>query len=148
MVAGGGVPLTASLMRAGLLAVPLKFRQAAEANGDKHLFYVEDHAGQAWYDAVAARGTPGGDKYVLEGGIPPYSGHALVKSAQLPISGGQSTALFTPKSNLLYGIWQDLKIEPWRDAPNRRWVLIVTTRVAFAVEQENAASKITGVNAS
>jgi HK97 family phage major capsid protein len=138
--------LSAALLDAARVAVPLRFRQRG-----RYLNYVEDHAAETWRQLVGQRATILGDKYAIEGGAPPHSGSPVMAVGQMPVVSGSpntSTAVFTDPSNLVFGVWREVEIRPWDYPPNRQIKFLIRARVACAVEQEDAAAKITNVKAA
>lgn len=127
-------------------SVALKFRQSG-----KHVFFVQEHAGEKWRAIIGDRATALGDKAILEGMIPPAAGRPVIQVGNMPVaSGPPATApiLFTDPKNLILGIWQDIDVRTFDDS--REGAVTITARysVAFNIEHEAAAAKATNVLAT
>lgn len=126
-------------------SVPLKYRQRGGFR-----WYMEDHAAEKWRSRVGARASIVGDKYMLANELPPYAGAPTEAVGHFPVTSGTpdtSVVLYVNPQNLIFGVWRDVQLETWRDIKKRQIVITINSRVACAVEQEDAASKITNVKA-
>jgi hypothetical protein len=112
--------------------------------------YVEDHSAETWRKLIGSRATALGDQYAIQGGVPPHAGSAVIPVGNLPVTSGSpdtAPALFTTPGNLIFGVYKDIVIKPW-DYPRERSIYFsIYMRLACAVEQENAAAKITNLKA-
>ena len=145
VVNAASVDLTRAHLEAALVAVALRFR----AQG-RHAFYVEEYAGEVWRKTIGDRATALGDKAILEGTLPPAAGRPVIQVGNMPVTAGApntAPALFTDPRNLILGMLRNIRIETERVVREQATYIVVTFRVAFAVEHEAAASKITLVKA-
>lgn len=129
-------------------AVPMRFRRG------KHVWYVQEHAGEAWRKVISGRQTTLGDAAILNGQIPPAVGGPVTQVGNMPVTpagGGRpavSKILFTDPKNLILGFWREVRMEVERVARESSNYIIVTARMAFAVEHEAAASITDNVRAA
>lgn len=88
-------------------------------------------------DITADRQTQHGDA-MLQGnsGVQVY-GTNLQRASLMPAD----KMLFTNKKNLLYGIQRQIMIETDKDIRTREYVIVLTVRVAFEIEEEEAVVK-------
>lgn len=90
---------------------------------------------------VAGRGTNLGDQ-VLTGSAPlPVLGVPLQGVALMPEANG---LLLDPK-NVIVGIQRNIRIERERDIRARSWIIVVTMRLGFAIEETEALVKLTNL---
>jgi len=92
---------------------------------------------------VALRGTVLGDS-ILTGNAPlPVLGVPMVGAALLP----NDKALFCDPQNIIFGIQRNVRIEQDRDIRSREIIIVLTARVALAIEEVDAAVKATNIGA-
>lgn len=90
---------------------------------------------------VASRGTALGDA-VLTGSAPlPVLGTPLQGVALMPEDQG---LLIDPK-NVIFGIQRNVRIERDRDIRARSWIIVLTMRIGFAIEEAEAVVKLTNL---
>lgn len=136
-----------TVFEAGHRAVPMRFRRG------KHLWFVQEHAGETWRSVMSARQTALGDAAILNGQIPPAVGRPVMQVGNMPVTAATgphpdvSKVLFTDPQNLILGFWREVRVEIERVARESANYIVVTTRMAFAVEHEAAASLIENVRA-
>jgi hypothetical protein len=95
-------------------------------------------------DQYGARQTALGDQQV-QGVLPVYVyGSKITPVALMPGANG----LFTDPNNLIFGIQRNIMIEYTKDIRARVFVIVLTARVAFAIEEVNAVAKYTGLTGS
>lgn len=95
-------------------------------------------------DQFASRQTSLGDSNV-QGQLPLYVfGSKVTPVALMPGSGG----LFTDPMNLIFGIQRNIMLEYTKDIRARQFIIVLTARVAFAIEEVNAVTKYTGLTGS
>jgi len=71
-------------------------------------------------------------------------GSKVTPVALMPGSGG----LFTDPMNLIFGIQRNIMLEYTKDIRARQFIIVLTARVAFAIEEVNAVTKYTGLTGS
>jgi HK97 family phage major capsid protein len=147
IVNAGNAEVSKAIFQSAIKSVPLKFRQRAQG---KMKFYTSDHAAETWREIIGDRATPAGDKYTLEGDVPPASGRPVVAAANIPVTAGSpdtSPMLLTDPMNLICGVYRQMRIRVI-DWPKEEAVYFqISARVAAAVEQEDAAAKVTNLKA-
>jgi hypothetical protein len=92
-------------------------------------------------DQYASRQTSAGDANV-QGQLPLYVfGSKVTPVALMPGANG----LFTDPMNLIFGIQRNIMIEYTKDIRARQFIIVLTARVAFAIEEVNAVTKYSGL---
>jgi hypothetical protein len=92
-------------------------------------------------DQYGSRQTALGDQQI-QGVLPVYIyGSKVAPVALMPGDQG----LFTDPTNLIFGIQRNIQIEYTKDISARVFVVVLTARVAFQVEEVNAMTKYTGL---
>jgi len=95
-------------------------------------------------DAYGSRQTALGDQQV-QGLLPIYIyGSKLVPTALMLGTSG----LFTDPMNLIFGIQRNIMIEYTKDIRARVFIIVLTARIDFAIEEVNAVVKYTGITGS
>jgi hypothetical protein len=95
-------------------------------------------------DQYASRQTALGDSQ-SQGTSPVYVyGSQITPVALMPGANG----LFTDPNNLVFGIQRNIMIEYTKDIRARVFVIVLTCRVAFAIEEVNAVCKYSGITGS
>lgn len=112
-------------------AVPKKYlRNRADWN-----IYVHWDIEDAYRNILRNRGTGLGDSAQTTANGLPYKGIDVVESSIMPTG----KALLVPTSNLVYGIYRDVRIEPDRQAKRRLTDFVTSLRVDCHYEDENAS---------
>lgn len=95
-------------------------------------------------DQYGSRQTALGDQQV-QGVLPVYVyGSKVTPVALMPGDQG----LYTDPTNLIFGIQRNIMIEYTKDIRARVFIVVLTARVAFAIEETNALVKYTGITGS
>lgn len=95
-------------------------------------------------DQYGSRQTALGDQQ-LQGLLPVYVyGSRITPVALMPGANG----LFTDPMNLIFGIQRNIMIEYTKDIRARVFVIVLTARIDFAIEEINAVVKYTGITGS
>ena len=95
-------------------------------------------------DQYGSRQTPLGDQQV-QGQLPVYIfGSKVTPVALMPGDQG----LFSDPMNFIFGIQRNIQIEYTKDITARVFIIVLTARIAFAVEEVNAVTKYTGLTGS
>jgi hypothetical protein len=125
----------------GMLAMPQKYlRNVAQM---KH--YVSIANTIRYRDLVAKRATGYGDS-MLTGQSPIFAYGVPVEGAAMLAAGASGTSgLFTFPQNLIMGIQRDIQIETDRDIRAREIIIVLTARVALAIEETDAVVKYTNI---
>jgi len=95
-------------------------------------------------DSYANRNTALGDSTVQANSPIYVFGSKITPVALMPGANG----LFTDPLNLIFGIQRNVLIEYDKDIRARVFIIVLTTRVAFKIEETNALVKYTGITGS
>ena len=95
-------------------------------------------------DQYGARQTALGDAQV-QGLLPVYIYGSRVTPVALMLG---TSGLFTDPMNLIFGIQRNIMIEYDKDIRARVFIIVLTCRVDFAIEEVNAVVKYTGITGS
>jgi len=119
-----------------LQAVPKKyFRNPADWR-----FYVTWNIADDYRDVLKNRNTSLGDQAMVSNTGLAYKGVPLEVVPNMP----DGNALLVPPSNLVWGMYREIRIEPERVAKARRTDFVVTLRADCHYEDENAAVRAQG----
>jgi hypothetical protein len=137
VTAVGGL-ITKDAVKAGVKAMPSRFLRNRAAM--THFFSVNSET--ELRDNYANRQTALGDQHV-QGNLPLYVFGSQVKgAAMMP----QANGLFTDPQNLIFGIQRNVMLEYDKDIRAREFVIVLTARVAVAIEEEPAVVKYTTIS--
>jgi hypothetical protein len=95
-------------------------------------------------DQYGSRQTALGDQQV-QGVLPVYIYGSKVTPVALMTG---TSGLFTDPMNLIFGIQRNIMIEYTKDIRARVFIVVLTARVAFAIEEVNALVKFAGITGS
>lgn len=124
-------------VKAGIKAMPSKYLRNRAAM--KH-FISHDNETEV-RDQYAARIGGLGDSQ-LQGNLPLYMfGSKIEGAALMPETHG----LFTNPENLIFGIQRNVMIEYDKDITSRVFIIVLTARVAFEIEEVDAVVKYAGI---
>jgi hypothetical protein len=139
VVAAGG-PMSKTVLKNAVKAMPDKYlRNRAELT---HFVSVDNET--EYRDTYANRQTALGDS-MLQGTSPIYAyGSQVVGVPLMPTA----YDLFTNPMNLIFGFQRRITIEYDKDIEARIFKIVLTARVALAIEEINAVVKVTGITAS
>lgn len=130
-------PISKDVIKAGVKAMPSRFLRNRAAM--QHFISVPNET--ELRDNYANRQTALGDQHV-QGNLPLYVYGSQVKGAALmPAANG----IFTDPQNLIFGIQRNIMIEYTKDIRSRVFIIVLTARVACAIEEEVACVKYTGL---
>lgn len=127
-----------------LKRLPSKYKKVGMAN---LRFFNSDQITQDYVNALSARATIMGDKAILGQSALQYGTVPIVSVPAMPMtmsasgvvgSGIYGDCLLTPKSNLIIGIYRQLKIEAQRVAADEATYWFYTIRADNAIENVNA----------
>lgn len=119
-------------------AVPKKYLR----NRSEWTLWVHWDIEDAYRNLLRERGTGLGDSAQTSAQQLSYKGFAVQDSANMP----EGTAFLAPSSNLVYGIYRDIFIEPDRIPKARKTDFVTTLRVDAHYEDENASVVGKGFN--
>ncbi|MDZ5782104.1 phage major capsid protein [Marinococcus luteus] len=106
--------------------------------------YVHWDIEDSYRNLLRDRGTGLGDSAQTQANRLAYKGFEIVDSSSMP----EGNALLVPRSNLVYGMYRDVRIEPDRKPRQRLTDFITTMRVDCHYEDENAAIVAKGFEGS
>lgn len=112
-------------------AVPKKYLR----NRQEWTIWVHWDIEDAYRNVLRSRGTGLGDSAQTTSTELSYKGFKVKDSSNIP----EGTAFLAPASNLVYGIYRDIFIEPDRIPKARKTDFVTTLRVDCHFEDENAA---------
>jgi len=137
VVDAAGSPVSRRLFTDGMKTLPSQYRRNRAALG--HWVSTENEID--YRETIAQRETAAGDAQtrntdaVFAAGAP-VGGVGLMPSAQ---------GILTNPLNLLFGIQRDVHVETDKDIRARTYIIVLTARVDFQVEEEEAAVKYQNV---
>lgn len=133
----GGAPVSAAVFNTALKQMPTKYR--ANRNAMRWMTAMDTEADYRL--AVASRGTGLGDA-VLTGNTPlPVLGIPMIGAAFMPTT----NILFTNPQNCIFGVQRNIRLETERDIRAREVIIVVTMRIAVAIEEADAVVKVTNL---
>lgn len=135
-VAVGGA-VSRAMFKNGVKAMPDQYLR--NRNALKH--FISHDQETEYRDLMAARETTLGDTSVTANN-PIYAFGSRVEPASLM---PEAQGLFTNPQNLIFGIQRDVSFEVDKDIRDRVFIIVVTARVAFQIEEVNAVVKYTGI---
>lgn len=125
------------VVKAGVKAMPDRYlRDRARM---MHFVSVDNETEMR--DIYANRPTALGDSQV-QGNLPLYVFGSQIKgTALMPTANG----LFTDPNNLIFGIQRNIQIEYDKDITTRTFIIVLTARVAFQIEETEAVVAYKGI---
>jgi hypothetical protein len=130
IVDANGKTVSKDLFKAGVNAMPPKYLRNRSAL--KHFISIDNE--NEYRDTLANRQTALGDASV-QGNNSVYSfGSEVVGVPLMPGDRG----LFTNPLNLIFGIQRQITIEYDKDIRSRMFIIVLTARMALAIEQDDA----------
>lgn len=132
-VDGENASISKNLLKAGVIAMPDKYLR----NRAQMMHFVSVDNETEYRDTYASRETALGDT-MLTGQSPVYAyGSQLVSVPMMPNTKG----LFCNPQNLIFGIQRRITMEYDKDIRARTFIIVLTTRVATAIEEVDAVVK-------
>lgn len=139
IVNGAGLGITPDLFNNTVKALPQRFRR----NKSSMRFYLPGDVEQDYRNDQAKRGTNLGDATLVGDAPLQLFGSRATPVALMP----DAQAIYTNPKNILFGIQRNIRIETDKDISAREVIIVLTARVALAIEEEQAAVKIININA-
>lgn len=118
-------------------AVPTRFRR----NLAGMRFFTSMDRESDYRVTVANRGTDLGDQILTSNAPLPVLGVPMVGAALMP----NANALFLDPQNVIFGIQRNVRIEQDRDIRSREVIIVLSARIALAIEEELACAKATNI---
>lgn len=136
-VVNAGAVFSKDVVKAGVKAMPDRYLR----NRSRMMHFVSVDNETELRDQYGNRQTALGDSQV-QGNLPLYVFGSQVQGAALmPLANG----LFCDPLNLIFGIQRDIQIEYDKDIRTREFIIVLTSRVAFQIEELAAVVKYTGM---
>lgn len=139
----GNATIDKSLFKAGLKTMPDQYLR----NRGLMRHYVSVDKEIEYRDTLANRETTLGDGQIVSGG--PVFGYGVPVDTLATISltaTGEDSGFLTYPQNLLFGIQRDIWIETDKDISARVYIIVLTARIDFQIEEELACVKYTNVD--
>lgn len=137
VVNAGAATISKNLLKLGVKAMPDKYLR----NRAQLMHFVSVDNETEYRDTYASRQTALGDA-VLQGTSPVFAyGSQLSGVPLMPNAQG----LFTNPLNLIFGIQRRITIEYDKDIRTRVFIVVLTARVALAIEEIDAVVKYTNI---
>lgn len=138
IVNGAGLGISPDLFNNTVKALPQRFRR----NKSSMRFYLPGDVEQDYRNDQAKRGTNLGDATLVGDAPLQLFGSRATPVALMP----DAQAIYTNPKNILFGIQRNIRIETDKDISAREVIIVLTARVALAIEEEQAAVKIININ--
>jgi hypothetical protein len=140
VVDGLGAPISRSLLTDGMKALPSQYRRNRAA-----LRHFVSHEKEIDYrETIAQRETAAGDSQTTST-APVFAAAAPVEGAALM---PDTKGILTNPMNLIWGIQRQVHVETDKDIRARKYIIVLTLRTDFQVEEEEAGVKYTNFAAS
>jgi len=130
VVNANNVSINKSIFKQGLKAMPSQYQRNKAALN--HFVSVNNET--EYRDTLADRGTALGDQ-MTQGTSPTFAyGSPVLPVALMPESNG----LYTDPLNLIFGIQRHVSMEFDKDISARVYIIVLTARIAFQIEEAEA----------
>jgi hypothetical protein len=125
-----GSSISKSIFKQGLKSMPTQYQR--NKNALNHFVSVNNET--EYRDTLADRGTALGDQ-MTQGTTSTYAfGSPVIPVALMPETNG----LFTDPLNLIFGIQRQVSMEFDKDISARVYIIVLTARIAFQIEEAAA----------
>lgn len=137
VVDADGASISKEIFKAGVKAMPSKYLRVRT----DFRFWTSPDQETEYRDQLADRETSLGD-VSLEGYRPVFAyGVPVVPAALMP----SNTVLFTHPKNIIFGVQRQISVETDKDIRSRVYIIVLTLRIDFKYETEDAVVKIINV---
>lgn len=137
VVNNGSIGFTKDTVKSAVRATPPKYLQ----NRANMLHFVSVNNETELRDQHGSRQTPMGDANI-QGNLPLYVfGSQITGVPNMP----EEQGLYTNPNNLIFGIQRNISIEYDKDIEARKFIIVLTVRVAFQIEETNAGVHYTNL---
>lgn len=130
IVNAGGTTISKDIFKAMIKAMPDKYLRQRNLLE----FFVSTDNETEYRDTVANRVTGLGDSALVSANSLNVFGSALTAASLMP----ESKAIYTMPKNLIFGVQRRVHIEFDKDIRARKYIIVVTARVDFQVEETDA----------
>lgn len=131
IVDAAGATLTKDVFKAAIKAMPDKYLRV---RSDMNFFVSVDNETE-YRDTVANRVTGLGDAALVTASALAVFGSPIVAAPLMPNANG----IYTNPNNLIFGIQRRVNIEYDKDIRARKFIVVLTARVDFQIEEKDAA---------
>ncbi|CAA2141485.1 phage major capsid protein [Hyphomicrobium sp. ghe19] len=130
-------PISKAVFKAGLKSLPSQYQRNKAALN--HFVSVNNET--EYRDTLADRGTALGDQ-MTQGTSPTFAyGSPIAPVALMP----EDKGLFTDPLNLIFGIQRQMSMEFDKDITSRVYIIVLTCRVDFQIEETEAIVEYTNI---
>ena len=136
-VAAAGATISKDIFKAAIKAMPDKYLR----NRSDLEFYVSVDNETEYRDTVANRVTGLGDAALVTAGSLAVFGSNIIPASMIPNTKG----IYTNPNNLIFGIQRKLNLEYDKDIRARKFIVVLTARVDFQVEENDALVVINNI---
>ena len=137
--AAGGAAISKTIFKEALQSLPSQYQRNKAALNH----FVSTNQETEYRDTLADRGTGLGDNMV-QGQAPVFAyGSPVTPVALMP----ETKALLTDPLNLIFGIQRAVSMEFDKDITARVYIIVVTMRIDFEIEEADATSLTEGIAA-
>ena len=126
----GNAAITKTMFKKGKIAMPDQYLR--DLPNMAHFVSVDQQT--EYVDTLADRATAMGDTMIANGGTPGAYGSPVVAVPTLP----DSVGMFVNPKNLVFGIQRNMSMEYDKDITARVYIIVLTARVAFQIEEPEA----------
>lgn len=137
VVDAGAATISKNMFKAAMKAMPDQYLRQLSAMRN----YVSVDNEIEWRDTFANRETGGGDNAVTSDRPIPAYGVPVESVSLMPAAQG----LLTNPLNLIFGIQRNIHIETDKDIRARQYIIVLTARVDFLIEEPDAVVKYTNI---
>lgn len=140
---------TAHVVNAGAATISKDvFKAAIKAMPDKYLrvrnelnFFVSVDNETEYRDTIANRVTGLGDAALVSANALAVFGSPVRGASMMP----NANSIYTNPNNLIFGIQRRVNIEFDKDIRSRTYIIVLTSRLDFQVEEQDAMVKVTNI---
>lgn len=137
VVNAGGATIAKDIFKAAIKAMPDKYLRQRSALE----FFVSVDNETEYRDTVANRVTGLGDSALVNANALNVFGSAVNAAPLMPNSKG----IYTNPKNLIFGVQRRVNIEYDKDIRARKFIIVVTARIDFQIEETDAMVQITNI---
>lgn len=143
----GGATLARPVFKDAFKTMPSEFRRDKRSMR----FITADEATIDYQETLGDRQTNMGDGHVSGMTIAPWQGIPVMDVPVFPVDQGggndETSMLLTDPSNMLFGVWRNIRVDTDRDVMAGVFIIVVSARVDFLFAHEPAVVKTTGIKA-
>lgn len=137
IVNAGGATVSKEVFKAAVKAMPAKYLRVRSDNS----FFISTVNETEYRDTIANRVTGLGDSALVSANSLSVFGSSVNAAPLMPNSKG----IYTNPKNLVFGIQRKVNIEYDKDIRARKFIVVVTARVDFQIEETDAMVQITNM---